>query len=254
MLKTVTQRIAGRTRELELLMTACLVLVIGLGTLILGAGGVVRLADLVIVTTFIGLFLGLSLALAVRGWGEDQIILPIAALLAGVGMVMARRLEPDLLARYGDMYGSIALKQVIWVFGGVTVLALVSFFPWRMRWLKHYRYTWLLLGLLLVGITALFGVERNGARLWLNLGFFQLQSVELLKIILVIYLATYLDAHRDLLGRGFYRVGRLCLPPLPHLIPIGLMWGLTIMLKRKCRCIHLPCAFTMLERRKTHTF
>jgi len=228
MLKTVTQRIAGRTWELELLMTACLVLVIGLGTLILGAGGVVRLADLVIVTTFIGLFLGLSLALAVRGWGEDQVILPIAALLAGVGMVMARRLEPDLLARYGDMYGSIALKQVIWVFGGVAVLALVSFFPWRMRWLKHYRYTWLLLGLLLVGITALFGVERNGARLWLNLGFFQLQPVELLKIILVIYLATYLDAHRDLLGRGFYRMGRLRLPPLPDLIPMGLMWGLTI--------------------------
>lgn len=227
-LKTFSQRVFNRILELELVMTACLVLVVGLGTLILGAGGSMRLADLIIAVSFIGLFTGISLALALRGWGEDQLVLPIAALLAGVGMVLARRLEPDLLARYGDIYGGIALKQVIWVFGGAVVLALVSFFPWRMHWLKHYRYTWLLLGLLLVAITALFGMERNGARLWLDLGFFQLQPVELLKIILVIYLATYLDAHRDLLSRGHYQLGGLRLPPLPSLVPLLLMWGLTI--------------------------
>jgi cell division protein FtsW (lipid II flippase) len=54
--------------------------------------------------------------------------------------------------------------------------------------------------------------------------------VELLKVLLVVYLATYLDEHRDLLGRGAYRLGALRLPPLPYLLPIGLMWGLTIAL------------------------
>lgn len=228
MSNTLYQRVTGRMLELELLVTSCLVLIVSLGLLILGSGGVVRWADLAIAGTFVGLFLLVSLALALRGWGEDQVVLPIAALLAGIGMVMARRLEPDLLARYGDMYGNIAFKQVIWVFSGVVVLALVSFVPWRMRWLKHYRYSWLVLGLLLVVITAVFGVERNGARLWLSLGVFQFQPVELLKILLVIYLATYLDAHRDLLGKGFYQLGRLRLPPLPYLLPILLMWGLTI--------------------------
>jgi cell division protein FtsW (lipid II flippase) len=230
MLQNLRGRVVERGLELELLFTACLLLLAGLGALALGIGAQVRLMDVAIAGAFVGLFLALSVALALRGWGEDQLLLPLAALLAGIGLVMARRLEPDLLARYGGRYGAIALKQVVWVLGGALVLAAVSFAPWRMRWLKHYRYSWLLLGLMLVAVTALFGVERNGARLWLSFGFFQFQPVELLKILLVIYLATYLDEHRDLLGRGRYRLAGLRLPPLPYLLPIILMWGLTIVL------------------------
>jgi cell division protein FtsW (lipid II flippase) len=221
------RRLSARPLELELLITACLLLVAGLGALALGMGGAIRWADLAIAGGFVGVFVLLSLALALRGWGEDQLLLPIAALLAGIGLVMARRLEPDLAARYPGVYGAIALKQVIWVLAGVGVLAAVSFLPWRMRWLKHYRYSWLLLGVGLVAVTAIFGVERNGARLWLNLGAFQLQPVELLKILLVVYLATYLDERRHLIGASYY-LGGVRLPPLPYLVPIALMWGLTV--------------------------
>lgn len=221
-------RLRDRQLELELLITASLLLFAGLGALILGVGGSVQWMDLAIAGAFVGLFVGLSLALALRGWGEDPLLLPLAAFLACLGMLMTRRLEPDLAARYGDLYGNIALKQVVWVLGGAAVLSVVSFTPWRLRWLKHYRYSWLLLGLLLVAAAALFGVERNGARLWLDLGPFQLQPVELLKILLVVYLATYLDERRDLLGRGAFRVGRFALPPLPYLVPLAAMWGLTI--------------------------
>jgi cell division protein FtsW (lipid II flippase) len=226
MLNVIRARAGSRLLELELLITACLLLVAGLATLVAGAGGVVRWTDVAIVGGFVALFLALSLALALRGWGEDQVLLPLAALLAGVGMVMARRLEPDLLARYGQVYSGIALKQVVWVLLGVAVLALVSFVPWRMQWLRHYRYTWLVLGVALVALTAVAGVERNGARLWLNLGFFQLQPVEPLKILLVIYLATYLDDRRNLIGSS-YRLGGISLPPLPYLLPLVLMWSLT---------------------------
>jgi cell division protein FtsW (lipid II flippase) len=227
-LTTLRTRIGGRLLELELLITACLLLVAGIGTLIAEAGGIVRWVDIAIVTAFVSLFALLSLGLALRQWGEDQIVLPLAALLAGVGMVLVRRLEPDLVARYGTIHSGIALKQVVWVLLGTLILVMVSFVPWRLRWLRHYRYTWLLLGLLLVGLTAVIGVERNGARLWLNLGLFQLQPVEPLKILLVVYLAAYLDDHRDLIGRASYRLGPLRLPPLPYLAPIALMWGLTV--------------------------
>jgi cell division protein FtsW (lipid II flippase) len=227
MLQTLRTRLAGRSLELELLITACLLLLVGLGTLIVHAGGLVLWNDLAIAGAFVGLFLALSLGLALRGWGEDQVLLPVAALLAGVGLVMSRRLEPDLVSRYGAVYSGIALKQVAWVLGGALVLALVSFVPWRMHWLKHYRYSWLVLGLLLVVVAAVFGVEINGARLWLRIGPFQFQPVELLKILLVVYLATYLDDRRSLIGRDYYLRG-LRLPPLPYLFPILLMWGLTI--------------------------
>ncbi|HEX5689846.1 MAG TPA: FtsW/RodA/SpoVE family cell cycle protein, partial [Roseiflexaceae bacterium] len=227
MLRSLRTRLTGRSLELELLITACLLLLAGLGTLIVRAGGLVRWNDLAIAGAFVGLFLALSLALALRGWGEDQVLLPVAALLAGVGLVMTRRLEPDLVARYGPVYSGVALKQVVWVLGGALLLALVSFVPWRMHWLKHYRYSWLLLGLLLVVVAAVFGVEINGARLWLRIGPFQFQPVELLKILLVVYLATYLDDRRSLIGHSYYIRG-LRLPPLPYLFPILLMWGLTI--------------------------
>src|SRR5262249_31988809 len=205
-------RIAGRTLELELLITACLFLAAGLGVLILGEGGLVRWVDLAIAGMFTALFLILSLALALRGWGEDQVLVPISALLAGIGLVMTRRLDPDLAARYGATYGSVAIKQVVWVFSGVVLLAAISFVPWRRRWLNHCRYSGLLLGLLLVLIAAVFGVERNGARLWLALGPFQFQPVEILKVLLVVYLATYLDDRRALIDRGATRLWGLRLP------------------------------------------
>ena len=53
-------RIAGRTLELEHLITAGLLLTVGLGTLVLDAGGPVRCFDLAIVGACVGLFLILS--------------------------------------------------------------------------------------------------------------------------------------------------------------------------------------------------
>ena len=90
-------RLGSRVRELELLITAFLFVAVSLGALIATASGRVRWVDLAIICAFAGLFLTISLALALRDWGEDQMVLPIAALLAGIGMIMARRLEPDLV-------------------------------------------------------------------------------------------------------------------------------------------------------------
>jgi cell division protein FtsW (lipid II flippase) len=142
-----------------------------------------------------------------------------------MGILMARRLEPDLTLRYIDVYGDIGLKQTLWVFGGLTLLAAINFLPWRMRWLKHYRYSWLLLGLLLVGLTLFLGVGRD--RLWLDLDLVRFQPVEVLKIVLVVYLATYLDDHRNLIGTNYYIWG-LRLPPLPYLLPLLMVWGFTM--------------------------
>jgi cell division protein FtsW (lipid II flippase) len=145
-----------------------------------------------------------------------------------VGLLLALRLEPDLTLRYQEVYGNIALRQTLWVLLGVGVLAAINLVPWRMRWLKHYRYSWLLLALLMVGLTLLVGVGRNDdTRLWLDLGPFQVQPVELLKVALVIYIATYLDDHRHLIGTNYY-LGGLRLPPLPYLLPLLLMLGLAL--------------------------
>ena len=71
--------------------------------------------------------------------------------------------------------------------------------------------------------------RHGGARLTLRIGPFSGQPSELLKVILVVFLAGYLAENRQLLVRGQHqRVGPLRLPPLPYLLPMLAMWGIAL--------------------------
>jgi cell division protein FtsW (lipid II flippase) len=194
------------------------------------------------------LFLGVSIGMGMRTPRADQLLLPLVALLAGLGLLLTARLEPSLLgvlceARDGSTYScyqGIDAKQSVWVTAGVTVLGVILFVPWDtlfrrylrtslMDWLDHHRYAWLVLGVGLIVATFVFGSDPNGSgvRAWFNLGFFYFQPSELLKIILVIFLASYLNEHREVVAQG-YQLGPLTLPPLPYLLPLVGMWGIAM--------------------------
>ncbi|MCR4405709.1 MAG: FtsW/RodA/SpoVE family cell cycle protein [Anaerolineae bacterium] len=171
---------------------------------------------------------GASLAAwaVLRRWlpAGDPLLLPIAALLCGLGLVLIARLAPNFLGR-----------QVLWVvlgLGAMLAVALLPPAPYNLRWLQRYRYTWLTLGLLLLSLTLLFGVNPSGygARLWLGLSRLYFQPSELLKVVMVVFLASYLAEKRELLAVGGTRIGRWRLPPLPHLGPLLLMWGFSVVL------------------------
>ena len=66
-------------------------------------------------------------------------------------------------------------------------------------WLRRYKYTWAAVGVGLLLLTFVFGTEINGQRLTLQLGPFSGQPTELLKVILVVFLAGYLSENRTLL-------------------------------------------------------
>ncbi len=182
------------------------------------------------------LFLVMSLGMSWRAPNADQLLLPLVALLTGLGLLMTARLEPDLPQ---DFIG-IDAKQSLWVTIGVAALALILFVPWDQLlrrwfrtslfdWLDHNRYVWLSVGIALILATFVFGVDPNnsGVKAWFNLGFFHFQPSELLKIILVFFLASFLNEHRELVARG-YRMGPLTIPPLPYLIPLAGMWGIAM--------------------------
>ena len=184
------------------------------------------------------LFLGISIGMSVRTPRADQMLLPLVALLAGLGLLLTARLEPSLAASFPDAYTGIDAKQSLWVTIGVVVLAVILFAPWDdlfrrylrtslMDWLDHHRYVWLSLGVGLIIATFVLGTDPNnsGVRAWFNFGFFHFQPSELLKIILVLYLASYLNEHREVVAQG-YQLGPLTLPPLPYLVPLVGMWGL----------------------------
>jgi cell division protein FtsW (lipid II flippase) len=150
----------------------------------------------------------------------DPFLLPIAATLAAVGQVMTSRLEPSLGPRQG-----------VWVLVGLGAMMLVGVLP-SIEWLRQYRYTWATLAIVLQVLTLVFGQDPNGsgAALWFVVGPISVQPTELVKLLLVIFLAAYLEEYRELLSMAGPRIGRLRLPPLPYLAPILVMIGAALIL------------------------
>src|SRR5919198_3066849 len=143
----------------------------------------------------------------------DPLLLPLAATLASLGQLMTSRLEPSLGPRQG-----------MWVLAGLGALAAITLLPSASR-LRRYRYTWASLGVLLLIITLVFGSDPNGsgARLWLVIGPLNFQPMELVKLLLVVFLAAYLEEYRELLALAGKRLGPLWLPPVPYLAPMLVM-------------------------------
>lgn len=112
----------------------------------------------------------------------DQLIFPITAFLSGVGLLTIWRLSP-----------SLGLKQTLWFLVGSLLFVLAARARDFIVTLKRYKYVWLTLGLLLIGLTFVIGVNpaNDGPKLWLNVFGLYLQPSEPLKLLMIIYLAAF---------------------------------------------------------------
>ncbi len=152
---------------------------------------------------------------------RDPLLLPVAALLSGWGLLMIWRLSPNFVTR-----------QAVWLLLSTLAMLAVVRAGRSLRWLRRYRYTWLLTGLALLAATLLFGVNPSGhgPRLWLKVGGAYFQPSEPLKLLMVVYLASYLAERRGLLLQTGHRIGRLRLPPLAYVGPLVVMFGLAVLI------------------------
>src|SRR5262249_6419330 len=122
--------------------------------------------------------------------------------------------------------------QGAWVLIGLGAMTLVWALP-SIGWLQRYRYTWATLAILLQALTLLLGRDLNGsgAALWFTVGPVSIQPTELVKLLLVVFLAAYLDEYREVLSLGGHRIGRLLqVPPVAYLAPILAMVGVALVL------------------------
>ena len=129
--------------------------------------------------------LGFTLAHRVSGRlipARDPYLLPITAILSGWGLMTIWRLFPD--------FGT---RQTIWIAIAFCVLILGMRLSSDLEILRRYKYLWLTGGLLLTGLTLIFGTNPLGAgpRLWLGCCGVYLQPSEPLKLLLIVYLAAY---------------------------------------------------------------
>ncbi|MEO1644579.1 MAG: FtsW/RodA/SpoVE family cell cycle protein, partial [Chloroflexota bacterium] len=159
---------------------------------------------------------------------RDPVLFPLVMFLSGWGLVLIDRLAPN----FSD-------RQTIWLLISVAAMLVVVRIPQILRWLRAYRYLVLITGIVLLVSTIVLGQNPSGLagapELWLGFGNVFFQPSEALKVILVIFLASYLSEQFPAMrtqsklktqGMGYQRAWLS-----PRILgPILLMWGLSILL------------------------
>ncbi len=187
-----------------------------------------------------GLALGAMFGLAhlvVRRFARhaDPLILPCVALLNGLGVVLIHRLDNasnDHAAVSGHaLPRADAPLQLIWTAVGVGLFIAVLVIVRDHTRLTRYAYTCAVVGLVALVLPAIPGVGAtiNGARLWIRLGPMTVQPSEVAKLLLMVFIASYLVAKRDVLALASRRFAGLDLPRARDLGPVLLAWGASIL-------------------------
>jgi cell division protein FtsW (lipid II flippase) len=141
---------------------------------------------------------------------HDPYLFSAAAFLAGWGLLTIWRLDEGF-----------GLKQTVWLSISLLIFTFSLRLPHNLVFLRQYKYVLLTSGLILTALTIIFGTNPMGfgPRLWLGCCGVYFQPSELLKLLLVIYLAAYL-ADRPTIQ----------LSTLPLLIPTLALTGLALTL------------------------
>ncbi|MEV2250094.1 FtsW/RodA/SpoVE family cell cycle protein [Streptomyces sp. NPDC050147] len=164
------------------------------------------------------------LAVRFRAPYADPLLLPIAVLLNGLGLVLIYRLD---LETPGD---EAAPTQLVWSTVGVALFIAVVLFLRDHRVLQRYAYICVVTALVLM-IVPIFFPAVNGARIWIRVGGFSIQPGEFAKILLAIFFASYLSANHNALaytGRTVWKLTKLQLPTGRVLGPIVAIWLLSV--------------------------
>jgi cell division protein FtsW (lipid II flippase) len=199
------------------------------GTIVLGGFALLSLAQhgrlvpsdltypiLYVISTFV-----LSLWLGRYAPRADQLVVPVVAVVAGVGLLVVSRLSAGL-----------GHKQLFWIVLGEVLACMTVALLRDVNTLRLYKYTGAFLGLILIAATIVGGTDINGGgyKRWIGFHGLYFQPVEILKPLMAIFFAAYLDEKRELLSDARLRLGRLNLPPVQYLAPMVVVWALSLLL------------------------
>lgn len=223
--------IRPRARWSETRLLALVALALSVGSLSLGmtVTGQVGFHEPQGLAIYLGALALAHLAHILAGRRSDQVLLPVVGLLGGISLLLMQRL-PQGLVTIGEGESALGLGEVqlIWLVLAIAVATTIGIVVRSDRWLRRYKYTWAAAGIALLLLTFVFGSEVAGQRLTLRLGPIAGQPSELLKVILVVFLAGYLSENRPILIEQDTRLGPFRLPPLPYLAPMVAMWAIAL--------------------------
>jgi cell division protein FtsW (lipid II flippase) len=114
----------------------------------------------------------------------DPILIPLVSFLTGWGLMTIYRVDPYF-----------GLRQTAWLALSIGLLWFILRTEGFVAVFHRYKYLWLTLGIALLALTLLIGVYPGGfgPQLWLGFAGVYFQPSELLKLLLVVFLAAYLS-------------------------------------------------------------
>jgi len=177
---------------------------------------------------FLILFIGAHVTIRRFAPYADPLLVPVVALLNGLGLVLIHRLDLD---RDTPVDGPGAGQQMLWTLVGVLGFSLVVAFLIDHRMLARYDYICGAAGLTLLAIPALLPAslsETNGAKIWIRLPGFSIQPAEFSKILLLIFFAGVLVAKRNLFTSAGQHFLGLDLPRPRDLAPLLAAWIISV--------------------------
>lgn len=140
----------------------------------------------------------------------DQYLLPVAVFICNIGLIELYRIDKILFYR-----------QITWIIAAILIYFAVVSLLKDYQFLSNYSYLFLIIGASLQIMVSIWGVEVNYAKLWFNLGLFYFQPAEVIKILLVIFLAYYFSKYKEYLNAK-YSLTRIS--TFKYLIPVFIMW------------------------------
>ncbi|MBV2357805.1 FtsW/RodA/SpoVE family cell cycle protein [Streptomyces sp. J2-1] len=185
-----------------------------------------------------GLGLGLLAGVAHLGVRKfapyaDPLLLPLATLLNGLGLVCIWRLDQSKLLQSLPNFAPAAPRQLLYTALGIAMFVVVLIFLKDHRVLQRYTYISMFGALVLLILPLIPGLGANiyGAKIWINVpGLGSLQPGEFAKIVLAVFFAGYLMVKRDALALASRRFMGIYLPRGRDLGPIVVVWAISILI------------------------
>lgn len=150
---------------------------------------------------------------------RDIWLFPMVMFFANIGIIMLGRLKPVL-----------CVPQLRWLMIGMAVMMAVLYLAKHFEDILQYQYILGVITLFVLCLSLLFGTEIGGSKNWLILGPIQVQPSEFGKILLVLFLSSYLSDHRQVLTEAKKKIAFLSLPPLRFVAPLLCIWGIAILM------------------------
>ncbi len=229
-----------RGSELALLAFAVAIMAFAYLNAGFGLSGSVPAGAVTYVGGFAVLMAGAHIAVRWLAPWADPLLVPLAAVLNGLGIVFIYRLqESGRGSNPGIVISTLtthaALYQLMWTALGVVAFTAVLVLIREPRLLQRYTYTLGTAGLILLAIPALLPSSMSAApgtntKIWIIVGGFSIQPGEFARILLAVFFAGYLVTKRDVLSLAGRRFLGIDLPRGRDLGPVLVVWGLSLLI------------------------